>query len=75
LTAIDSTFASPINQNPYSLGIDLVIHSATKYLGGHSDLAAGAVASHKDLAVQVRSMALNLGGSSMRWIVILWNEA
>ena len=63
LTAIDSTFASPINQNPYLLGIDLVIHSATKYLGGHSDLAAGAVASHKDLVAKVRAMALNLGGS------------
>jgi cystathionine beta-lyase/cystathionine gamma-synthase len=63
LTAIDSTFASPINQNPYILGIDLVIHSATKYLSGHSDLAAGALATRKDLATKVRQMALNLGGS------------
>lgn len=40
---IDSTFATPINQRPLELGIDLVIHSATKYLGGHNDLLAGAV--------------------------------
>ena len=63
LTAIDSTFASPINQNPYLLGIDLVIHSATKYLGGHSDLAAGAIATSNSLAKRIRVMALNLGGS------------
>lgn len=63
LTAIDNTFASPINQNPYLFGTDLVIHSATKYLGGHSDLAAGAVATNKELAAKVKAMALNLGGS------------
>ena len=40
---IDNTFASPINQNPLDFGIDLVIHSATKYLGGHSDILAGSV--------------------------------
>ncbi|MGP8078727.1 MAG: trans-sulfuration enzyme family protein [Thermoplasmata archaeon] len=40
--AVDSTFATPINQNPLALGADLVLHSATKYLGGHSDLLAGA---------------------------------
>jgi cystathionine beta-lyase len=45
LTSIDNTFASPINQNPIDLGIDLVMHSATKYFGGHSDISAGAVAS------------------------------
>ncbi len=43
VTLIDGTFASPVNQKPLSLGIDVVIHSATKYLGGHSDLTAGAV--------------------------------
>ena len=40
---VDNTFATPINQNPLALGADLVVHSATKYLGGHSDLIAGAV--------------------------------
>ena len=44
VSMIDSTFASPVNQNPISFGIDIVIHSATKYLGGHSDILAGAVA-------------------------------
>ena len=43
LSMIDNTFASPVNQNPINFGIDLVIHSATKYLGGHSDILAGAV--------------------------------
>ncbi len=43
LLAVDNTFATPINQRPLALGADLVVHSATKYLGGHSDLLAGAV--------------------------------
>ena len=43
LLVVDNTFASPINQRPLALGADLVVHSATKYLGGHSDLVAGAV--------------------------------
>ena len=47
ITMIDNTFASPVNQNPISLGIDIVIHSATKYLGGHSDILAGSVSSSK----------------------------
>ncbi|CDQ11711.1 protein of unknown function (plasmid) [Acidithiobacillus ferrivorans] len=46
LVAVDSTFASPVNQNPLALGADFVIHSATKYLGGHSDITAGAVTHH-----------------------------
>ena len=41
LSVIDSTFASPINQSPLELGVDLVMHSATKYLNGHSDITAG----------------------------------
>ena len=63
LTAVDNTFASPVNQNPYRLGIDVVIHSATKYLGGHSDLAAGAIASSREIISRLRNMALSLGGS------------
>lgn len=62
-TAIDNTFASPINQNPHLLGIDMVMHSATKYIGGHSDLCAGAVVSSKELIDRIRRTALNLGGS------------
>ncbi|MFC1564765.1 trans-sulfuration enzyme family protein [candidate division KSB1 bacterium] len=43
-TIIDNTFASPVNQNPIELGIDIVAHSATKYIGGHSDVLAGVIA-------------------------------
>ena len=48
VSMIDNTFASPVNQNPIDFGIDVVIHSATKYMGGHSDILAGAVASTKE---------------------------
>jgi cystathionine beta-lyase len=63
LTMADNTFASPINQRPLDLGIDIVIHSATKYLGGHSDITAGAVASTEAIMNKVFSKAKNFGGS------------
>jgi cystathionine beta-lyase len=63
LSVIDNTFASPINQNPLDLGIDIVAHSGTKYLGGHSDLCCGAVLARKDLARKIWSAAANFGGS------------
>ncbi len=53
-TIIDSTFATPINQRPLEFGIDLVIHSATKYLGGHNDLLAGVVLGSSDLVGAIR---------------------
>jgi cystathionine beta-lyase len=62
LTAIDSTFATPINQTPLELGLDVVIHSATKYLNGHSDANAGVVVSSKEIVERVMSSAMNLGG-------------
>ena len=43
ISAVDNTFASPVNQSPLALGVDLVMHSATKYLNGHSDVTAGAL--------------------------------
>ena len=49
VVCIDSTFATPVNQRALALGADLVIHSATKYLGGHNDVMAGAIAGKKDL--------------------------
>lgn len=49
ITVVDNTFASPINQNPLELGADLVIHSATKYLGGHSDALCGLVCGKQNL--------------------------
>lgn len=63
VTAIDNTFASPINQNPIDLGFDLVLHSGTKYLGGHSDLSCGAVVGRADVIARVRALALKYGGT------------
>lgn len=63
ISVIDNTFATPINQNPLALGIDVVVHSGTKYLGGHSDLCCGAVLGSAKMIERVRAMARNLGGS------------
>ncbi len=63
ITTIDNTFASPVNQNPIDFGIDIVIHSATKYLGGHSDILAGAVACSQAYMDVIWNVAKNLGGS------------
>lgn len=60
---VDNTFASPVNQRPGRQGIDIVIHSATKYLGGHSDLCAGVVAASKELIQPVHKTGLSFGGS------------
>ena len=53
VTVVDNTFATPINQRPLELGADLVVHSATKYLGGHADALGGAVCGKKDLVSRV----------------------
>ncbi len=63
ITIIDNTFASPINQTPLDLGIDISIHSATKYLGGHSDILAGAVAGTEDHIEKIFQKGKNLGGN------------
>jgi cystathionine gamma-synthase len=60
--AIDSTFATPYNQRPIDFGIDLVFHSATKYLGGHNDLMAGVVVGSRGLVAAIRDMQAMLGG-------------
>jgi len=62
-TVIDNTFATPINQNPVALGIDVVVHSGTKYLGGHSDIQCGIAVTTAALANQIRHTACHLGGS------------
>lgn len=62
LTMIDATFATPANQRPLALGADLVIHSATKYLGGHNDLLAGAAAGGKEIVKRLRDAVGVLGG-------------
>ena len=62
-TLIDSTFATPINQRPAEFGIDLVMHSGTKYFGGHSDLISGIVAGRGDLIQQIHATRTTLGGN------------
>lgn len=61
LTVVDNTFASPINQQPLALGADLVVHSATKYLGGHSDLTGGVVIGSRELLNPISLWRKNLG--------------
>ena len=63
LTVIDNTFASPVNQNPIPLGIDVSVHSGTKYLGGHSDLCSGVVVASKSLVKAIHHKAKQYGGS------------
>ena len=63
VTVIDSTFASPVNFRPREIGFDLVVHSATKYLNGHSDIVAGAVIGTAEQVERVRNLLLHLGGS------------
>ena len=62
-TMIDNTFASPVNQNPIAFGIDVVMHSATKYLGGHSDISGGIVVGNRAVIERVFDSAKNLGGN------------
>jgi cystathionine gamma-synthase len=63
LTLIDSTFSTPLNQRPLESGIDLVLHSATKYLGGHNDILAGAVLGKKELIEKIRNLHKSMGGT------------
>ncbi|MDP9025089.1 MAG: aminotransferase class I/II-fold pyridoxal phosphate-dependent enzyme, partial [Candidatus Eremiobacteraeota bacterium] len=63
LVTADNTVASPINQRPLEFGVDLVIHSATKYLGGHSDLVAGVIAGSKQLVDRIWKTHITLGAS------------
>lgn len=71
VSMIDNTFASPVNQNPIDFGIDVVIHSATKYMGGHSDILAGTVISSEVHIDTVFQMAKNFGGSLSDYTVWL----
>ena len=63
ISVIDNTFASPINQNPVDYGFDLVVHSGTKYLGGHSDLTCGAVVGRTELIDRIVGLAMKSGGA------------
>jgi cystathionine gamma-synthase len=64
MTVIDSTFATPINLRPLEYGLDLVIHSATKYLGGHNDLLAGTVIGPREILAGIEGARGVLGGMS-----------
>jgi methionine-gamma-lyase len=63
ITLIDNTFASPVLQKPIQMGFDIVLHSATKYLAGHSDVIAGAAAGTSEQIEKIRQMIIYLGGS------------
>lgn len=71
VSMIDNTFATPINQTPADFGIDIMIHSATKYMGGHSDICAGAVAASEEHIKTIWNLAKNLGGSLSDYTVWL----
>ena len=71
ISVIDNTFASPINQNPIDFGIDIVLHSATKYLGGHSDILAGAIASSSSKIEKIIESSINYGGNLSEYTVWL----
>jgi methionine-gamma-lyase len=73
LTVIDNTFATPLNQRPLELGVDLVFYSATKYLGGHSDLVAGAVLGRRALVDRIWATHVILGavlGPFDAWLLL-----
>lgn len=63
LVVVDNTFATPLNQQPLSLGADLVVHSATKYLGGHHDLTAGVVVGSEALIERLWSTQIVMGAT------------
>jgi cystathionine beta-lyase/cystathionine gamma-synthase len=63
IVSVDNTFASPLNQRPIALGADLVMHSATKFLGGHHDLTAGVVVGSQGLTDEIWKTAITLGAT------------
>ena len=63
ISIIDNTFATPMLQNPIAMGYDMVVHSATKALAGHSDIIAGAVAGSAEWMKHIQHMVISLGGS------------
>lgn len=73
-TVLDNTFATPFNQQPLNLGIDAVVHSATKYLGGHSDLTAGVLVAKQEVIKKVKNYGTKLFGGGIApqvaWLVL-----
>ncbi len=71
LVAVDNTFASPYLANPIARGADLVIHSTTKYIGGHSDIVGGAILGSAELVANARHILINAGGNASPWEAFL----
>ena len=73
-TVADNTFASPFNQNPLNFGVDVAVHSATKYLGGHSDLTAGILTGNKETVDKIYDKGVKLFGGGIApqvaWLVL-----
>ncbi len=63
ISIVDNTFCTPVNFRPLELGFDLCVHSGTKYLNGHSDVAAGAVVGNEELTAEVKRRLGHLGGT------------
>ncbi len=74
VSIVDNTFATPFNQLPLTLGVDVVVHSATKYLGGHSDLSAGIMVGKKEIVETARLKTTKLFGGNIApqtaWLVL-----
>jgi len=66
--AVDNTFLGPVFQSPHEHGIDIVLYSATKYLGGHSDLIAGAATGSKEVLAPIKAMRTMLGTMTSPWV-------
>ena len=71
LVAVDNTFASPALATPIALGADIVVHSTTKYIGGHTDIIGGAVLGSAALVAAARKVVINAGGNASPWDVFL----
>ncbi|MGI8830732.1 MAG: trans-sulfuration enzyme family protein [Candidatus Limnocylindria bacterium] len=69
--AVDNTFASPALATPLSLGADVVVHSTTKYIGGHSDLIGGAIIGSAERIAAARTIVINAGGNASPWEAFL----
>jgi cystathionine gamma-synthase len=71
VVAVDNTFASPALATPLSLGADLVVHSTTKYIGGHSDIIGGVIVGSSDRIAAARKIVINAGGNGSPWEAFL----
>lgn len=72
LLAVDNTFLSPYFQSPLTLGADLVVHSVTKYIGGHSDVVMGVVCTNRDdLYTKLRFIQNGVGGTCSLFVVVV----